>query len=151
MLKKLIALALILLAPLAAMAEEGAIAPEAKALFAQYEQLNASFDMGLLDLYADDADIQGWHTGPDGRVAKMKYTADQQSEMYRQMAPEMKKSGGTIAFTNVAYKPEKEGVRVTANMAGMMMGKPYSGKVSLLLKPQANDRWLIAQELSYTK
>ena len=132
-------------------AENAQIPAEARAFFAQYKLLTEQFNSDLLELYAADADIQGWHKdSQSGRIAKVKYSAEQQREIFAQTAPKLKQMNAKAQFGTPQFKPEGKGVRINVEFTTVLPQGAIPGQVSLLVEPDAQEVWKIKQELTYS-
>jgi hypothetical protein len=121
----------------------------AKALFDRYVKLEAAFDPGAADLYADDAVIKNKRTYPDGQVREMALPAAQYKSLIRQAMPLAKARGDTNSYSEITFANEGSGVRIRATRYSHL--KKYSSPISLLVAPGAGGRWLIREELSESR
>lgn len=118
----------------------------AQQLFERYVRLGEAFDPALADLYADDATIRNKRTYPTGEVRELSLPAPQYKALLRAAMPMAKARGDRSTYLDVRYVPEGEGVRIVATRHSEL--KRYASPLSLLLKPDANGQWRIAEELS---
>lgn len=119
---------------------------EARTLFDRYVKLEAAFDAGAADLYADDAVIKNKRTYPDGQVRELTLPAAQYKSLIRQAMPLAKARGDTNSYSEITFANEGAGVRIQAIRYSHL--KNYSSPISLLVAPDSGGRWLIREELS---
>ncbi len=119
---------------------------EAARLFQQYVARERAFDPAVADLYADSALIRNRRTYPTGQVKELTLPAPKYKDLIRSSMSLAKARGDVSTYSDVKYTPEGRGVRITATRFSEL--KRYSSPLSLLVMPQANNVWLIVEELS---
>ena len=122
---------------------------KAKEVFERFVALGQAFDPDLADLYADDAVINNKRTLPTGEVKELSLPAPEYRNLIRSAMSLANARGDTSTYSDVVYKVEGDGVRITADRFSNL--KKYHSPISILLKPDASGAWLIAEELSESK
>lgn len=122
---------------------------EAKQLFERYASLEARFDPGVADLYADDAIIRNKRFYPDGQVREITIPAQQYKQLLRESMPVAKSRNDYSTYSKASFKREGMGVRIQAQRFSVM--KRYTSPISLRVAPDASGRWLIREELSESR
>lgn len=122
---------------------------EAKQLFERYASLEARFDPGVADLYADDAIIRNKRFYPDGQVREIAIPALQYKQLLRDLMPVAKSRNDYSTYSKTTFKREGMGVRIQAQRFSVM--KRYTSPISLRVAPDASGRWLIREELSESR
>jgi hypothetical protein len=116
----------------------------AKALFDELVFLEQRYDMGLIDVYADDARIVVIELRGDKRY-KTEMTGKQLKQFYASYLPTAAHVGEWFSYTNVIISPEGDSaMRVLATRTGQKSGEPFP--YQLLLAPGPGGRWLIYEE-----
>ena len=121
----------------------------ARDLFQRYTSLWAAFDPAVVDLYADDAVIRNHRTYPDGRVQERSLPAPVYKNIVAEAMPLARERGDRSEYSDVTYTIEGDGVRVEAQRYSVL--KDYTSPLSLLLKPDADGTWYIAEEISHSR
>ncbi len=122
---------------------------EAKQLFERYASLEARFDPGVADLYADDAIIRNKRFYPDGAVRETTIPAPQYKQLIRDSMPLAQSRNDYSTYAKATFKIEGMGVRIRAMRFSVM--KQYTSPISLRVAPDASGHWLIREELSESR
>jgi hypothetical protein len=116
----------------------------AKALFDELVFLGQRYDLGLIDLYADDARIIVVELRGDKRY-KTEMTGKQLKGFYASYLLTAAHVGEWFTYSNVIISPEGEdAMRVLATRTGQKTGEPFPYQV--LVAPGPGGRWLIYEE-----
>jgi hypothetical protein len=119
---------------------------KAKKVFERYIGLEQAFDSAAADLYDDTAVIKNRRTYPTGQVREMVIPAPKYKELIRVALPLAKARSDSNTYSDVKYTIEGDGVRITADRYSNL--KKYHSPLSLLVKPNISDEWLIYEEMS---
>lgn len=130
-------------------ANAGGHLESARALFDRYVALERSFDPAMADLYAVDALIRNRRTYPTGQVRELTIPAPQYKALMRQAMPLAKAQDDTNRYSDCAYSPEGERVRIKC--ARYSERKNYSSPMELLVGPGPAGRWVVFAELSESR
>lgn len=122
---------------------------EAKTLFHRYAAIEAAFDPNVVELYADDAIVRNKRIYPTGQVRELTIPAPQYKQLIRASMPLAKIKNDYNTYSEVMFKGDGRGVRITAKRFSVM--KKYSSPISLWVAPDATGRWLIHEELSESR
>lgn len=122
---------------------------EAKTLFNRYASIEAAFDPNVVELYADDAIVRNKRIYPTGQVRELTIPAPQYKQLIRAAMPLAQIKNDYNTYSEVMFKGEGRGVRITAKRFSVM--KKYSSPVSLWVAPDATGRWLIHEELTESR
>lgn len=118
-------------------------------LFAEYQARERAFDPDAADLYCDTALIRNVRTYPDGQQRTLELPASQYKGLIRQAMPLAKARGDGNTYSDIAYAPEGDGVRVTASRYSLL--KHYSSPISILFGDCGAGEWGILEELSESR
>ncbi|HKY94501.1 MAG TPA: hypothetical protein VJL84_04310 [Kiloniellales bacterium] len=145
MIRRILLIGLLLLPSLTAQAlDERQRYEAAKALFDELVYLEQRYDMGLIDLYADDARIVVIELRGDKRY-KTEMTGKQLKGFYASYLPTAAHVGEWYVYSNVIISPEGDtAMRVLATRTGQKSGEPFP--YQLLVQPGPGGRWLIYEE-----
>lgn len=145
MIRHLVLIALFLLPSLSASAlDERARYEGAKKLFDDLIYLEQRYDMGLIDLYADDAKIVVIELRGDKRY-KTEMTGKQLKGFYASYLPTASHVGEWFVYSNVIISPEGDtAMRVLATRTGQKTGEAFP--YQLLVAPGPGGKWLIYEE-----
>ncbi len=127
----------------------GSSIEKAKAFFEKYVDLGRGYDLGVADLYSDDAVIKNKRTYPTGEVREMSLTGRQIKELIRQVMPMAKARGDRSSFSDCRYQEDEGRVRITCRRYSEM--KKYAVPHSLLVGPNAGGVWLIFEEIGESR
>jgi hypothetical protein len=119
---------------------------DAKAFFARYTILEAAFDPGIADLYADDALIKNRRIYPSGQTREIVLAASQYKPLLRSAMPLAKARGDYSTYSEVKFQPEGNAVRIFAKRFSVL--KQYYSPISLLVAPTPSGAWVIHEERS---
>jgi hypothetical protein len=115
-----------------------------QAAFQRYQQLERTFDPALAELYADDAVVWMTRHHPDGRVGQLKIPGAIYRQFLRQSMAEARARGDYNAYTDVRYRAEGDGVRVTAVRRSLW--RHYRSPYSALWTEVRPGKWCIVEE-----
>lgn len=87
---------------------------EAKTLFSRYAAIETAFDPSVAELYADDAIIKNKRIYPTGQVRELTIPAPQYKQLIRASMPLAKIKNDYSTYSEIRFKAEGEGVRITA-------------------------------------
>lgn len=118
---------------------------QAKNVFDSYQSRERSFDPAVADLYCDRALIRNVRTYPNGQQRTLELPATQYKELIRAAMPLARSRGDYSTYSNVAYVPEGNNVRITATRHSVL--KKYSSPLSLLVGTCNGGDWAILEEL----
>lgn len=82
---------------------------EAKQLFERYASLEARFDPGVADLYADDAIIRNRRFHPDGAVRETTISAPQYKQLIRDSMPMAHSRNDYSTYSKATFSTEGRG------------------------------------------
>jgi hypothetical protein len=122
---------------------------DATALFARYTSLEAAFDPGIADLYADDALIKNKRIYPTGQTREVVLPASQYKQLLRSVMPLTKARGDYSTYSEVKFQTEGNAVRIFAKRFSVL--KKYYSPISLLVAPTPSGAWVIREELSESR
>jgi len=122
---------------------------KAEQLWNRYVALEAAFDPGIADLYADDAVIRNRRTYPTGEVREAVVPAAQYKLLVRQATPLAKAKNDISRYSGCTYAAEGAEVRVACARFSTL--KNYTSPISLLVGPGRDGAWLIFEELSESR
>ena len=140
------ALAFALLCTACASTAQSQAPSRAKIIFDNYQSLERSFDAAAADLYCDSALIRNVRTFPDGQKRTLELPAKKYKELIRVAMPLAKAKGDYNTYSDVAYAPEGDNVRITTTRYSLL--KKYSSPMSLLVGACNSGEWAILEELS---
>lgn len=124
--------------------------PQAEALFAQYQARERAFDPAAADLYCDTALIRNVRSYPDGQQRTLELPAPKYKALIRAAMPMAQAKGDYSTYSEVSYRPEGDGVRVSATRTSVL--KQYASPISLLVGRCAEGAdWGILEELSQSQ
>jgi hypothetical protein len=116
----------------------------AKKLFDELIYLEQRYDMGMIDLYADDARIIVIELRGDKRY-KTEMTGKQLKSFYASYLPTAAHVGEWFIYSNVIISPEgNTAMRILATRTGQKTGEPFPYQI--LVQPGPDGRWRIYEE-----
>jgi len=143
--RRLVLIALFLLPSLTAHAlDERQRYEAAKKLFDDLVYLEQRYDMGLIDLYADDARIVIIELRGDKRY-KTEMTGAQLKTFYETYLLTAAHAGEWYNYSNVIISPEGDtAMRVLATRTGQKSNQPFPYQI--LVAPNSSGKWQIYEE-----
>jgi hypothetical protein len=143
--RRAILIALLLLPSLGAQAlDERERYEAAKQLFDELIYLEQRYDMGLINLYADNARIIVIELRGDKRY-KTEMTGQQLKGFYASYLPTAAHVGEWFIYSNVIISPEGDtAMRILATRTGQKSGEPFPYQI--LVQPGSDGRWRIYEE-----
>lgn len=142
-------LALVLLTCSTAWAENSE-KDEALAVFAEYVRLAETFDLGITNLYDDEAVISATLHSPNGTVQQLQFKGDQYKNILPQIMPtaKMNDDQSTFKVTNVEIVPE--GIKIHADRYSKL--KCYTdSSFFIVIRKNQNGKYVIFKEHSEVK
>jgi len=121
---------------------------QAQEIFEQYQSHEKSFDPSLADFYCDDALIQNTRTYPTGEQRTASFPAPRYKQLIQTAMPLAQAKGDYSIYSDVVYKQESNGIRITANRHSVL--KKYSSPISILVG-SCNGKLLITEEISQSR
>lgn len=127
-----------------ALAAERAPEQGARALFERYQQLERSFDPELASLYAPDAVVWVTRVYANGVVRQLKIPGDIYQMAIRQSMAEAAEHGDFNEYSQVAYTPTEDGVKIQAQRFNLW--RNYRSPYMALVRPDDQGDWRIVEE-----
>jgi hypothetical protein len=112
--------------------------------------LDKTFNVAVIDLYANAAEITNLRRFPDGNIREMKATGAMWKKVVLQAMPLAARRGDTSEYSDVTFTPEGDGlVRITSIRYSNL--RKYTSPLTMLVARQEGGYWLIVEENSESR
>ncbi len=127
--------------------DEDEMIQAASNLFRKYHNYELTYDPAIVDLYSQKADIQVTKVHQSGKKQVERLSTKGYMKLRRDT--DTPRNGKFVTtYSDVAYKVEDDGVRITgqAEYSKARYNRPFKGPWTILVKPDGDGNWLIAEE-----